>query len=896
MAKSSGWAEIKKKYKIYSTRKYNSIKRIYSSPTEFEAKVRAEPYHMIHEYLDKPFKNADALILELFPGLRSSAERCRWCCLYLLKQNEAKGHTKLNASILFNQMSQNYPELIDYVYEAVTTWNRIYYDKSSKATSIASTYYNESLIAEEIKRRISNPVIDDMDWQKYRNIDDIELTDEQMSLLESVCNNSVVMLNGSAGCVDCDTEFFNGQGWKRIADYQVGDKVLQYNPDNDMGELIEPETYIKTPCNELWHFETKYGINQTVCDQHNIVYWSKKGFMHTCHIDEIVENQTDKSKSWNGTFKTTFGWVGQGIDLTDAQIRTMCAVICDGSFYKSSSLYSCRFHIKKERKKERLRELFSEANIPWRETQSVAMGYTDFYIQAPIRTKVFDSYWYQCSLHQLRVICDEIMFWDGNTNVTTHGVIRQRFSTVIKETADFIQFAYSACGYRATILTNDRRGQQYLTCGKLYTRKSIEYMVAVTKRIYVGLCIDRRENHCKTIPQKVPTVDGYKYCFTVPSHMLILRRNGCIFVTGNCGKTSATRALTQMLYDNGKSFALLAPTGIAAKRLRQATGKDASTIHRFLASGSAMGEYLIIDECSMVGVNLLGLLFTNLPKKTKIILICDEAQLASISCGNIVKDIIDSGIVPIVNLTHVFRYGTSGLATIATDVRTGKEISVNTEFDDYSFIQIDKKPINDVLNVYAGLLKTYKRDDILILSPFNVKEAGTYVINKAIQDKYNSNPTLTSYNRQSVEIDFKSDDIIVNTENNYHMMGENFADIPVMNGDVGKVVGYDESSGLLEAQFESGIAYLEKGDIYKQLLGYCLTVHKVQGMQAKAVIVVIDKSHGFFLTRNLCYVAMSRAQEKLVVIGDIDTINESLKIQEEKRRNTWLKELLVNGN
>lgn len=561
MAKSSGWAEIKKKYKIYSTRKYNSIKRIYSSPAEFEAKVRAEPYHMIHEYLDKPFKNADALILELFPGLRSSAERCRWCCLYLLKQNEAKGHTKLNANILFNQMSQNYPELIDYVYGAVTTWDRIYYDKLSKATSIASTYYNELLIAEEIKKRINNPVIDNMDWQKYRNIDDIELTDEQMGLLEVVCNNSVVMLNGSAGC----------------------------------------------------------------------------------------------------------------------------------------------------------------------------------------------------------------------------------------------------------------------------------------------------------------------------------------------GKTSATRALTQMLYDNGKSFTLLAPTGIATKRLRQATGKDASTIHRFLANGQSMGEYLIIDECSMVGVNLLGLLFTNLLKKTKIILICDEAQLASISCGNIVKDIIDSGIIPIVNLTHVFRYGTSGLATIATDVRTGKEISANTEFDDYSFIQIDKKPINDVLNVYAELLKTYKRDDILILSPFNVKEAGTYVINKAIQDKYNSHPTLTSYTRQSVEIDFKTDDIIVNTENNYHMMGENFSDIPVMNGDVGKVLGYNEMSGLLEAQFESGIAYLEKGDIYKQLLGYCLTVHKVQGMQAKAVIVVIDKSHGFFLTRNLCYVAMSRAQEKLVVIGDVDTINESLKIQEEKRRNTWLKELLING-
>lgn len=557
--RSSDWAKIKKKYKIYSTRKYNSIKRIYQTPENFEAKVAAEPYHIIFQYLDKPFKNADELIIELFPGLRSSLERCKWCCLYLLKQNEAKGNTRLDASVLFYQMTQTYPELVEYVYEAVTTWDNIYYDIITKATSIANTYYNELLIADEIKKRIADPIIEEMDWQKYRNIDDIELTDEQMSLLKSVCNNSVVMLNGSAGC----------------------------------------------------------------------------------------------------------------------------------------------------------------------------------------------------------------------------------------------------------------------------------------------------------------------------------------------GKTSATRALTQMLYDNGKSFTLLAPTGIAAKRLRQATGKDTSTIHRFLASGQSIGAYLIIDECSMIGVNLLGLLFSNLPKKTKIILICDEAQLASISCGNIVKDIIDSGIVPIVNLTHVFRYGTSGLATIATDIRTGKEISANTEFDDYSFIQIDKKPMNDVLNVYAELLKTYKRDDILILSPFNVREAGTFVINKAIQAKYNNNPTLASYKRQSIDIAFKADDIIVNTENQYHMMGENFTDIPIMNGDIGTVLGYNESAGLLEVQFENGIAYLEKGDIYKQLLGYCLTVHKVQGMQAKAVIVVIDKSHGFFLTRNLCYVAMSRAQEKLVVIGDIDTINESLKVQEEKRRNTWLKELLL---
>lgn len=885
------WAEIKKKYKIYSTRKYNSIKRIYSSPAEFEAKVRAEPYHMIHEYLDKPFKNADALILELFPGLRSSAERCRWCCLYLLKQNEAKGHTKLNASILFNQMSQNYPELIDYVYEAVTTWDRIYYDKSSKATSIASTYYNESLIAEEIKNRINNPVIDDMDWQKYRNIDDIELTNEQMSLLKSVCNNSVVMLNGSAGCVDCDTEFFNGQGWKRIADYQVGDKVLQYNNDGT-ATLVEPLAYIKLPCSHLWHFETPHSINQTVCEEHRVLYkWSEDSKIQETNVLALKE-KSDSNINWNGKFITQFYHYGNGMCLSDEEIRVMVAVMAEGHFdtkYSGSKTKWCTVRLKKERKINRLELLLNRANIDYKK-QVDQFGVTIIRFYAPERRKIYGGDWWNANKRQAKIIYEEVTHWDGEIiKSRVNNKEKPCFRTTEKQSADYIQYIFIVNGWQATIVNNKNAPSRKDVA-------KIVYKVTTKHNKFSSLCFDTRPEKTKTQFVKVASADGYKYCFNVPSHMLVLRRCDCVFITGNCGKTSVVRALTQMLDDNARTYTMLAPTGIAAKRLSQVTHRDASTIHRFLASGHAMGEYLILEESSMVGVNLLGLLFTNLPKKTKIILICDEAQLASISCGNIVKDIIDSGIVPIVNLTHVFRYGTSGLATIATDIRTGKEISANTEFDDYSFIQIDKKPINDVLNVYAELLKTYKRDDILILSPFNVKELGTYVINKSIQDKYNSNPTLTSYTRQSVEIDFKADDIIVNTENNYHMMGENFSDIPVMNGDVGKVLGYDELSGLLEVQFESGIAYLEKGDIYKQLLGYCLTVHKVQGMQAKAVIVVIDKSHGFFLTRNLCYVAMSRAQEKLVVIGDIDTINESLKIQEEKRRNTWLKELLVNGN
>lgn len=897
MPKKNPYTYLKTKYKIYSTRKFNTIHRIYTSPAEFEAKARAEPYETIYRFLNKTFKSADELILQLFPDMRKSAERCKWCCFYLLKQNESNGHTRLNASALFQQVNQYYPEVLDFVFEVVTNDGLFYYDADSKWVSIARTYENERLIADNILRRIANPAIDKMDWKAYNKVGDIELTDEQMGLLEAVCNNSIVMLNGSAGCVDCDTEFFNGNGWKRIADYKDGDKVLQYN-DDGTAELVGPLAYIKKPTDYLWHFETKYGVNQTLCDEHNIVYWSPKKVRHECKIFDIINAQLNKKGGWDGRFKTTFAYGGSGIDLTDEQIRVMCAVICDGSFYshvkeQNDSYYRCRFHVKKERKHERLRLLFSRANIEWREVKSAAEGYIDFYINAPMRTKQFDAYWYNCSQHQLQVICDEVMFWGGNTNTTKAGTIRNRFSTAIKETAEFLQFAFSACGQRATISVNDRSGQQYLTCGKWYTRKSIEYNVVTTNRTEVGICYDGRVNHIRTMPQQVPTIDGYKYCFTVPSHMLVLRRNGNIFITGNCGKTSTVQALTKMLDDNLKFFTLLAPTGIAAKRLKQVTGYPASTIHKFLAINGSVGDFLIIDEMSMVGVDLLATLFSRVPKKTKIILICDEAQLASISCGNIVKDIIDSDVMPIVNLTKVFRYGTSGLSTIATDIRTGKPISADMNFDDCSIVPISHKPLDDVLAVYGELRKQYSTNDIMILSPFNVREAGTFAINKAIQDKYNPNPVLTSYKRQSTDIEFKAWDRIVNTKNQYHMLGEGDSEIAVMNGDIGEVLSYDESLGVLKVAFDDGIAYLEKGDIFKQLLAYSISIHKSQGSQAKAVIVVIDSTHGFFLTRNLCYVAASRAQEKLVIVGDIDTINESLKIQEERRRNTWLKELLT---
>lgn len=558
MAKKSAWTDIKNKYHIYSTRKYNEIKNIYPTPEAFEEVVAKNPYDVFINFLNKSFKQSDKIILELFPELRETEIRCKYCCFYILKENESEGDTCIDANVLARLIKKDFPEVYNYIVPVIKNDEMFHFDETTKIVSLEETYRNEERIATEIKKRVKHPIATPMNWEKYVAVDGLDLTDEQMQILKLACTESVIMLNGSAGT----------------------------------------------------------------------------------------------------------------------------------------------------------------------------------------------------------------------------------------------------------------------------------------------------------------------------------------------GKTSAMKALVEMVTHEGHDCTILAPTGIAAKRIAEVTGHSASTIHRHILSRKSIGDFLIIDEMSMVGVGLLGWLFLSLPEHTKIIFVCDESQLASISCGNIVQDIIDSHIVPTVNLTRVFRYGVGGIATVATDVRMGKEISADTHFNDYTFLKASKNPLKDITMAYDNLREEYSEDDIMILSPFNVREAGTYAINKAVQTKYNKTETLMSYNRQNVEIEFKVGDRVVNTENNYHAQGE-YDEIAIMNGDIGIVAGVDSYSGNLMVDFNNGRAYLEKAEVFKLLLGYSISVHKSQGSQSKAVVVIADKSHGFFLTRNLLYVALSRAQEKLIVIGDIDTINKALEVEENKERETNLRSMLI---
>lgn len=414
--------------------------------------------------------------------------------------------------------------------------------------------------------------------------------------------------------------------------------------------------------------------------------------------------------------------------------------------------------------------------------------------------------------------------------------------------------------------------------------------------------------------QDFQEVDGFKMTEEQAKILELAATENVMILTGGagCGKTSSIRALIRMLEANNRTYTLLAPTGIASKKLKESTGRSACTIHMFLNRNDTPGEYVIIDEMSICSVPLLAKLFNKIePSKPKIIFVCDEAQLASIDCGNIVQDILDSGIVPRANLTKVFRYNSSGLATIATDARFGTFENAMKTYPDFRFIEIDEDPVGQILEQYDGYLEQgYTKEDILILSPFNKGPVGTYVINKAIQTRYNPHPdTSATYKRKTkgedVTITFKIGDKVLNTHNNYNMasveydedgmMVDSLVTIPVMNGDIGYVRACKdtETGPELIVEFDSGLAKIKGADIADLILGYAVSIHKIQGAQAKAVIVVIDKSHKNMLTRNLFYVAASRAQKDMTIIADAGVIENGLERQENKERETWLKDMLI---
>lgn len=338
-----------------------------------------------------------------------------------------------------------------------------------------------------------------------------------------VCENQRVIL-GPPGCVDKYTEYLSPNGWRKIDAYTDGE-VCQYHLDTHTTSWVIPDEYIVAECDEMFHIKTKYGLDQMLSFGHRVLWYSKSHGKTTGPFTQPALQVYSDSELIKYPIinlpSTVIPPGGAGISLTDEQIKVMVAVIADGSIKEGRN--KCCIRVKKERKKDRLRGLLFAANISYTESDLPCerdTGFVRFFFVPPIRKKIYDEYWWGCSVEQLKVVADELVHWDGC--IRENKTSLQFFSSV-KASADFAQYAYLSLGKTARLRTTVRKDD------------SIEYDVIASDKKLLGIFggTVHRDNF-----KVVPTEDGKMYCFKVHSSYLLLRRNGCVFITGNTGKST----------------------------------------------------------------------------------------------------------------------------------------------------------------------------------------------------------------------------------------------------------------------------------------------------------------------------------------------------------------------
>ena len=334
---------------------------------------------------------------------------------------------------------------------------------------------------------------------------------------------------GQPGCVDKDTEYFNGLEWKPINEYKQGEKVLTYTTDG-VGVLEVPSNYIKVPCDKLYHFHNTNGsLDQVLSEEHRIIYLTSKGHINEKTLAQLKEYHEAHPNGLSARIITHFKYNGTYSSITPDQLRLMIAISADGSLVKSKKKWRVRIY--KTRKIERMRQLLNNLGISVDE-RVYKDGSHNFYVDKQHGVKEFPDYFYNLSPELINVFAEEIFLWDGN---------KSTYFTTIKKNADIAQFLLAQLGRRTSIKLDDRTNEETNNI-----HKSICYNVRLCKHKYIFL---RRgvSQHGKISFDPVVPLDGYKYCFTVSSGMLILRRNNNIFITGNSGKsTLGTQLFTEL--------------------------------------------------------------------------------------------------------------------------------------------------------------------------------------------------------------------------------------------------------------------------------------------------------------------------------------------------------------
>jgi exodeoxyribonuclease V alpha subunit len=375
-----------------------------------------------------------------------------------------------------------------------------------------------------------------------------------------------------------------------------------------------------------------------------------------------------------------------------------------------------------------------------------------------------------------------------------------------------------------------------------------------------------------------------------------------LIVTGGpgTGKSTITKAILSITEKISDRILLAAPTGRAAKRMSEITGKKASTLHSLLEIDFKTGKFkhnkdnplvcdlIIVDEASMIDTQLMNHLLKAIPSDARVIFIGDVDQLPSVGPGNVLKDMIQAERVSVIRLKKIFRQAAGSLiVTNAHRINQGEfpDLSYHPK-GDFQFIEAENP--EEVVSIIVDLVthrlpkshRFHRFDDIQVLSPMKRGLIGSENLNTVLQQQLNPSPTpLLRFGRC-----FHVGDKVMQIRNNYEK--------EVYNGDVGKIIEIDLAEQTLKVGFEGRIIPYDFIEIDELILAYAVSIHKYQGSECPCVIIPVHTSHFKLLFRNLLYTGLTRGKKRVIFVGTKKALAIAIRNEEVLKRHTGLKEAL----
>jgi exodeoxyribonuclease V alpha subunit len=423
-------------------------------------------------------------------------------------------------------------------------------------------------------------------------------------------------------------------------------------------------------------------------------------------------------------------------------------------------------------------------------------------------------------------------------------------------------------------------------------------MMAVGKPAYPAIDFEKAVTWCEAKTGKQLAPSQREALHTVLACRVVIITGG-----PGVGKTTLVNSILMILRAKGVRCLPCAPTGRAAKRLSEATGMEAKTIHRLLEVAPATGRFarnesnplecdvVVMDETSMVDVVLMHSVLRAVPPRASLILVGDVDQLPSVGPGNVLRDLLDCGLVPVVRLTEVFRQAAgSEIVMAAYRIREGRmpEIQRAPESDFHFVEREDPEQIAAMLEqlVQDRIPSKFRLDpirDVQVLCPMNRGSLGVRELNQRLQQVLNpprpAEPAVEKYGWR-----FQIRDKVIQTENNYEK--------EVFNGDIGSMEAIDPIEHEVSIRFDNRLVKYDFGELDEVSLAYAVTIHKAQGSEFPAIVIPVATQHYMLLQRNLVYTGITRGKKLVVLIGQKKALGIAVRNDRTQRRYSGLLDCL----